>query len=349
MSREDFYQEHLNRVSRSFAYCIGNLAAPLKSWVGLTYLICRVLDTVEDAPWESSDDQQRHFDQFNEFLNQTPKRESVELWVNQFPKGIPEGEKLLLEDSYPLFVDLHDAPDSVHEAIQEMVLSMSRGMKHFAESRKEHGGILRLQSLNEVNHYCFYVAGVVGEALARLLSVVESKFEVTQKRILDAHHFGLFLQKVNLIKDQKMDAAEGREFVFDRDEIYQSMSYNAFGAFRFLSAIPLGQKEFRKFCAWSLFLGLASLPWLEQLHALDSSGKLPREAAEEIFSAVDTLVDDPQKLDEMYRQLIAASQLEDLSEEDYFSEKETVSKSFAWPSKFYHGAMDRSQEISLGF
>ena len=48
-----FYQTHLDRVSRSFAFCIKKLESPLRQWVSLAYLLCRVLDTVEDSIWES--------------------------------------------------------------------------------------------------------------------------------------------------------------------------------------------------------------------------------------------------------------------------------------------------------
>jgi hypothetical protein len=33
-SRADFYQQQLDRVSRSFAFCIEQLPEPLRGWVG---------------------------------------------------------------------------------------------------------------------------------------------------------------------------------------------------------------------------------------------------------------------------------------------------------------------------
>lgn len=349
MSQTEFYQSHLNRVSRSFAYCIGNLAAPLKAWVGLTYLICRVLDTVEDAPWASTGDQKNHFDRFNDFLMQPPGKADVDFWKSRFPHGIPEGEKLLLEDSHQLFSDLHHAPDSVKSIIQEMVVSMSRGMKHFADSKQHNDGVLKLSSLKEVNQYCFFVAGVVGEALARLVNHVEPRFQLARHRILDAHHFGLFLQKVNLLKDQKADAKEGREFVFDRNEIYQSMSYNAHGAWRFLTHLPVEQREFRLFCAWSLFLGLASLPWLEQFNELEISGKLPREEAEGIFNGVEKIIDHPDQVQLLFEQLLQAAGLTALTDEQYFADRAVLKKPEPLPWALYHGQLEPTQAVSLGF
>ena len=51
MSEIAYYQPHLDRVSRSFAFCIARLEGEMREWVSLSYLLCRLLDTVEDAPW----------------------------------------------------------------------------------------------------------------------------------------------------------------------------------------------------------------------------------------------------------------------------------------------------------
>lgn len=320
----------------------------MKAWVGLTYLICRILDTVEDAPWKDSKVQQDHFDRFNGFLESSPSEEELELWSAQFPDDIPVGEKLLLRDSHQLFADLHAAPEAVKAIIQQMVKSMSLGMKHFSEIKSMNHGVLKLNSLNEVNQYCFFVAGVVGEALARLVNHVDSQFQLAPHKVLDAHHFGLFLQKVNLLKDHLNDAAEGREFIFNREQIYKSMSLNVHGAWRFFNSVPLRQREFRLFCAWSLFLGLASLPWLEQFNELETSGKLPRNEAEEIFAGVKSVVDHPGQLKDLYVHLILAADLVLLTDKEYL-EKTPVSKSGFWPSNLYQGNLESVQVSSLGF
>ena len=50
-----FYQHWLDVVSRSFALCIPQLDAPFRDHVALAYLLFRVLDTVEDAPFATGD------------------------------------------------------------------------------------------------------------------------------------------------------------------------------------------------------------------------------------------------------------------------------------------------------
>ena len=108
------YQNHLNRVSRSFAFCIARLEGDLRGWVGLSYLLCRILDTVEDASWSSLEKKNLAFAQFERFLFEGAEAADAALWAASFP-GIPEGERILLEDSARIFQDLQNLPLSVKE------------------------------------------------------------------------------------------------------------------------------------------------------------------------------------------------------------------------------------------
>lgn len=220
-SAEEFYQTHLNRVSRSFAFCISKLDSPLKAWVGLTYLICRVLDTIEDAAWSKPEAQKTQFDQFDQFLNGNVNPSVVLEWSQKFPMNIPDPEKQLLADSSVLLRDLQASPSKVRSVLEPMIRSMSRGMQYFSSRKK--GNELHLHNLKEVNQYCFFVAGVVGEALAKLLNLVEPQFQLMKIRVKEAHQFGLFLQKVNILKDQVGDEKEGRFLVPSRKTLLSSL------------------------------------------------------------------------------------------------------------------------------
>src|SRR6267378_3105507 len=74
MRPPEFYQRHLDAVSRSFALCIPQLDQPLRDQVALSYLLLRVLDTVEDAPFADRALQQRQFTAFRQFLVKMPTR-----------------------------------------------------------------------------------------------------------------------------------------------------------------------------------------------------------------------------------------------------------------------------------
>ncbi|MES2857150.1 MAG: squalene/phytoene synthase family protein, partial [Bdellovibrionota bacterium] len=145
----DFHQKHLDRVSRSFAFGISRLELPLRVSVGLSYLLCRVLDTVEDSSWPSGDAQIESFKKFDSFLlarPNGPSKQDIDLWQSSFPAGIPDAEVALLKESHRLFEELHQLSDEEYRAVTEPVKSMSAGMQYFAHvSRKR--GELRISSL----------------------------------------------------------------------------------------------------------------------------------------------------------------------------------------------------------
>lgn len=348
----EFYQKHLDRVSRSFAYCISHLEMPLRSWVSLTYLICRILDTVEDAPWKKPGQQLKQFGEFDYFLRTPPNEEAVNIWQTRFPVEIPEGEMMLVKDSAIIFRELHDVPIKARGVIQEMVASMSAGMQYYSRAQNNSGGI-HLTNIREVNQYCFFVAGIVGETLARLVAQIEPRLNVVQKFVREAHHFGLFLQKVNLLKDQLEDEREGRFLVPSREEIRQSMGKNAWGAWLFLKGLPLEQRGFRLFCAQSLFLGLASLPWTEKSYAKKKMVKIPRWVALKLFNQLGRSIDNHEYLEKLFAEMLKKAELpmekfEELSGENIHSLSPVKEMETPWYLRLYQGSLVNEDFFDLG-
>jgi phytoene/squalene synthetase len=299
----EFYQDHLDRVSRSFAFCIRQLPDPLRGWIALSYLTCRILDTIEDSPWPTRAEQMEAFRIFDEALADSARVGAVAALARKIPQSIEPAELALMNDIETIFHDIHALPAGVQQIVRDLVGSMSPGMQHFCAANPD--GILRLKTLNEVNAYCFFVAGVVGELLAKLLAKFDTSFELSQLSILRAHHFGLFLQKVNLLKDQVGDEKVGRHLIPSRTLVEDSARENAENAFRFLEELPAAQSEFRRFCAWSLFLGLESL-----VVARDSVNggrvlKIARSRAEEIISQIEEALDQSGALERLFQEAIA--------------------------------------------
>lgn len=262
-------QAHLERVSRSFAFCIARLDSGLREPVGLSYLLCRLLDTVEDAAWEDPSHQLQAFDQFVEFVSSHGESQKIRAWADDIlngTQGIPEGEKKLLRDAVAVFEAHWALPDSVRAILIPPIVSMAKGMRAFTLERDVNGFKLRLKTLQDVNRYCFFVAGVVGEILNGLLGREACRQNIESRaKLADGFHFGLFLQKVNLLKDRSTDLTEGRDLVpGEPDEIPKAFMVSALSdakrAFHYISSIPLEFSGYRLFCSWSLFLGLASLP-----------------------------------------------------------------------------------------
>jgi phytoene/squalene synthetase len=301
----DFYQGHLDRVSRSFAYCISRLEGSLRTEVSLSYLLCRLLDTVEDAPWKSASERATAFREFFRFMESAPSQDEVRAWLQLFPSEIEAAERLLLLESHKCFSDFHNLSEATRSVIRVPVLNMARGMEYYLTRPNEASGTgLRLKDLAEVNQYCFFVAGLVGDLLHGLVQLRDADVPASKGAIKDAHHFGLFLQKVNLLKDQWKDEKEGRFLVPGRNLVAASLLADAQGAIRYLLQIPSRQKGYRLFCAWSLFLGLSSLPLILKAGRIGSLLKLPRFVSEAMFRRVEGLIDDNIRLLGLFQELL---------------------------------------------
>lgn len=259
---------HLERVSRSFAFCIARLEAPLRDQVGLAYILCRILDTIEDAAWSSPEAQLKSFESFIEIIHSANSSCDLvpsvsEAFADHLIKntsGVKEGEIKLIEDAPLVFDRLQSFAPDVRSVITSPVVSMAQGMRSYVLRSHAEGGRLVLRNVADVNRYCFFVAGVVGEILNGLLRIAGLNRGIKiESSLADGFRFGLFLQKVNILKDRKGDLQEGRDLVPDVSLVSASAIEDSECAFRYILAIPLEFESYRLFCAWSFFLGLASL------------------------------------------------------------------------------------------
>lgn len=337
----EFYQSHLDKVSRSFAFCIRQLPDPLRGWVALSYLLCRILDTIEDSQWPDHERQFAAFQKFDAAIADVKACEGLVDWEQSFPDSVKPSERALLADAEVILQDLHELSSPIRDTIGELVRSMSLGMQHFVKLSP--AGHLRLHSLAEVNQYCFFVAGLVGELLSKLIEKVEPRFVLTQIHLLRAHHFGLFLQKVNLLKDQHGDEVEGRNFIPSREQVEDSAAVNATNALDFLLALPREQIEFRRFCAWSLFLGLEALvaarDGLKQHRVL----KISRDKMSEILGAVENALGNDGEIRSLFN-----SALSKLGWPRPFHGPPVRGAVPEWLRRYYRGRLDTAGLQELG-
>lgn len=285
-----YYQHWLDVVSRSFALCIPQLEPPYRDQVGLAYLLFRVLDTVEDAPFAESATRQRQFERLRGFLRTMPARPVVDAFVDTFPAAITEGERSLLHETYDLLEDGHTLPSLPRAAMFRALDRMACGMAAYTRRPAP----LRLLDGEDVSRYCCFVAGVVGEMLTDLWALERG---ITGPSPLLAYHFGLFLQKVNILKDQQEDEAAGRFLVPHRGDLLSSLTRNAAGALAYLQALPRGDR-YRIFCAWSLMLGAATIA------RLDEPRTSRRSESAELLSRTATIVDDNRALASLLAELM---------------------------------------------
>lgn len=289
------YQTHLERVSRSFAFCIPLLEARLRHQVSLAYLLFRVVDTIEDSAWPSPNEQMKAFNELIEFFGQKPDARAIADWLAQLPASVPAEEFELMNDTPVLFEDFHSLSPVIRELMRRSLIEMIRGMIHFSK-----GSRTGFQTLAELNQYCFFVAGIVGELLTGLVLGRPLALQ-DEKILLEAHHFGIFLQKINILKDQSKDEKEGRYFVPDRKAVVASLRLHAEHAFSYIRSIPEEHRAYKLFCAYSFFLALFSLPYIESSWLSKLGEKIPRALTQQYLQKVHAAIDSNQALEELYR------------------------------------------------
>jgi farnesyl-diphosphate farnesyltransferase len=191
-------------VSRTFALTVDVLEEPMSSYICLGYLLCRVADTVEDAGHIPPAEQSRLLGLYDEALDPNtdadiqPFAEAAAEWVPEDPEREADWEVVA---SAPRVVATFEAfPEDVREAITPPVREMVGGMAEFVERYADEGG-LRLSTRKELEEYCYYAAGTVGNLITNL--VTRGEIDPSRERTLyeTAEEFGLLLQLVNVSKD----------------------------------------------------------------------------------------------------------------------------------------------------
>ncbi|MGD2115641.1 MAG: squalene/phytoene synthase family protein, partial [Acidobacteriota bacterium] len=106
-------------------------------------------------------------------------------------------------------------PPEARRAVARHTRRTADGMTGFV-ARHDGNGRLQLEDLDDLRHYCYVVAGIVGEMLTELFLLAEPglapRADALTRR---AARFGEALQLVNILKDAAADAREGRRYLPD--------------------------------------------------------------------------------------------------------------------------------------
>ena len=218
MKDRAFCDRMLPGVSRTFALSIQNLPPDLRDAVCVSYLLCRVVDTVEDDRRLPPADRQALFDVFDDTLaaaavGDVTAGPSFEERAQGHGLGPTKLEAELCGGAASVFRAFASLPEVQRRAILPRVVEMSKGMREYSIRADEEGG-LRLRDVPDLERYCYYVAGTVGELLTDLF-VLSCAVDGKARRELEARavSFGLGLQLVNILKDVAEDAVRGDCFL----------------------------------------------------------------------------------------------------------------------------------------
>jgi farnesyl-diphosphate farnesyltransferase len=239
----------LNRVSRTFALNIRVLPGPLRAQVLHAFAALFRADLPEDEA-----------------------RAAFEAFPDLLPpgwKGSEDWEKILLERAPVVLRAFPAFPAPARAAIARCATEMCGGMADFARRREERAATGRplIETLAELDEYCYYVAGTVGVMLCDLF-IAHANIPPERAAKLRALcvSFGLGLQLTNILKDVRDDGARGVSWL-PPGHAYAEILAKARGhleeALEYTLLIPRRQRRLRLFCLWPLFMAAETLALLD--------------------------------------------------------------------------------------
>jgi farnesyl-diphosphate farnesyltransferase len=250
----------LGSVSRTFALTIPLLTPIIEKVVGNTYLLCRIVDTIEDAADLNPEAKQR-LSQL--FLDAVLEKGPVESFVKPCLEALHhygnQDELDLIAHTPTVLRILHTCSKDDQAAVSRCVSIMSEGMSHFHGKQTQAG----LKDLPEFEKYCYVVAGVVGELLTTIFSNHSSAFAKSIKGHEDlAIAFGQALQMTNILKDSPEDHARGVSWkpADMSQKALLKISYEKLqDSLRYIFLIPKEELGMRRFCFLAFGLAVMTL------------------------------------------------------------------------------------------
>jgi farnesyl-diphosphate farnesyltransferase len=277
------YQDHiLPHVSRTFALTIPQLPPGLRTAVTSAYLLCRIADTIEDEPGLPPEETLVYLERFTAVVNgsEAPQPLAQEV-VERLSERTLVAERELVRHMERVIRVTVGLGQAEQQAIQRCIRLMCYGMHQFQRTASLRG----LGTLADMDSYCYYVAGVVGEMLTELFCAHSPAIERQRAGLRErAVSFAQGLQMTNILKDVWEDRSRGAcwlpQDVFTRHgvdlgEVSSEPFDPRFGAgFRELVGvahahlrnaldytllIPRKETGIRRFCLWAIGLAVLTL------------------------------------------------------------------------------------------
>jgi farnesyl-diphosphate farnesyltransferase len=137
--------------------------------------------------------------------------------------GENEADRQLLVEFDVVIGEFNAVDKKYRDVIVDITKRMGNGMADYANNAAHN--LYGVDTLQDFDMYCYYVAGLVGEGLTRLfISSGKENPKLTEVHDLyppffflvgadfSAYSMGLFLQKTNIIRDYREDLDDKRKF-----------------------------------------------------------------------------------------------------------------------------------------
>ena len=196
-----YCEKMLPLVSRTFALGTSLLRGPLLIQVNVSYLICRIADSIEDTNCVPAIVRSNLLKRVAGDLCGHQRAELIADIRRTFPSSqFPEDEYRLLRGTDQVMRVYDSFSEPVRQYIAKCLHEMANGMAATVD-REINNRLEGLVDTADIERYCYYVAGTVGKMLTRLFAEDRTSIAaVKQKLAADEIAFGLGLQLTNVLK-----------------------------------------------------------------------------------------------------------------------------------------------------
>lgn len=220
-SQSAYLAGYMAKVSRSFAIVAPEVEAPMDDYLGVAYLICRVVDNIEDAeqPFEWK---RARFAEFESLLvRPEDARVVLSAWEVEAWPGLSADEEAMMGvvDGLPLW-EIYAGMPSVYQApVAQYAREMAQGMCRSVDPTPQDffhdcEGVRVPLTPADYNLYCYYVAGTVGSMITDMMVTfygIDTESAVALRA--GSQTCGRALQKTNIVKDFARDLSRGFSFL----------------------------------------------------------------------------------------------------------------------------------------
>lgn len=297
----------LPAVSRTFALGIKVLPGHLGQAVLDAYLLCRIADTIEDAPDIDPEIKATLLDELLASFDSSDALARLLAGVHDMP-GEP-AHLMLTRNSDLVFEHFSQLPVATRNIVRKWVTEMAVGMRKFVLL---YPSGIRIQTLDEYREYCYYVAGTVGYMLTDLWQEHSSSISTERYQLLRdrCRAFAEALQTVNILKDVAVDVEKENSIYIPQEllvaagssqssilapqlisnnraalkELIDMAWHDLEEARNYLLLIPRREISIRMFCILPLLLAYATLRDLVQSTAMLHSGGSVKISRKEVKS-----------------------------------------------------------------
>lgn len=309
----DYCKGALQSVSRSFALTIPLVEENILAPIMVGYLEARILDTFEDDIGKREISLEERIKSMNILMEilESPDSKSARIKAKQLADSADE---LVLNPNYRDLVKNMERVLTVHSSFDEKtkecmvrwLKEMNFGMQKFLKQE--------VYSFEDLNEYCYYVAGTPSGFLTELIRTRSKDISEENAKILSENErdFGLFLQKVNIIRDFREDILDNEKifwprFLFEKynlkpedllksvneekcmemlDAMIDNASLHIEPVKEYLNAIPEEYAGFRAGAAVNFAMGVATLQSMRnntEVFFGDKPVKISHEARDSIL------------------------------------------------------------------